>query len=334
VTTIVCMFVSAALNAPVLAGMPTGAQYTNSIGMRFVRIEPGTFPMGFEGGRLPDELLTKKGHFAEGDFDERPRHRVRITRPFYMGVCEVTNAQYELIDPNHKNWRGRNGYSTRDDEAVVFVSWHDAAVFCKRLSDKENLHYRLPTEDDWGWNFNGRGFEASQVLAVSEAGPLKISTGRSRQFWLRTERAAPLRSLDPKKGFTAEIRTRVLARTAGKRGIDLELYDGAGSRYAITITDTGLYWYKGLVQSSSFLPFTQYVPLAQGLDNSTSAHTYRLAVRPDRVAQVYRDGQILGVRRFKYKNTAFPIYLLRRQPGCAGSRRVPCLRPRWTLAAG
>jgi len=126
-----------ALVAPQIAQtaeMPNGASHVNSLGMRLVRIEPGTFMMG-----SPER----------GDFDERPVHQVTITRPFYMGVCEVSNAQYEQFDPEHGKLRGKLGFSREDDEAVVFVSWHDAVRFCRWLADKEGLPYRLPTEAEW-----------------------------------------------------------------------------------------------------------------------------------------------------------------------------------------
>ncbi len=116
------------------AGMPTGPRYTNSIGMEFVRIEPGSFIMGSRTG---------------GDWDERPVHKVNITRPFYMGVTEVTNAQYEQFDKQHKFLRGRRGISKAFNEPVVYVSWHDAVAFCRWLSKKEGLPYRLPTEAEW-----------------------------------------------------------------------------------------------------------------------------------------------------------------------------------------
>ena len=116
------------------ADVPTGRQHTNSIGIKSVRIEPGGFMMGQEKG---------------GDWDERPGHMVAITRPFYMATTEVTNAQYEQFDPSHKQLRGRRGHSRDDDEAVVFVSWHDAVGFCRWLSAKEGLPYRLPTEAEW-----------------------------------------------------------------------------------------------------------------------------------------------------------------------------------------
>ena len=85
----------------------------------------------------------------DGDFDERPRHRITISRPFYMAATEVTNAQYEQFDPGHRQLRGKLGFSKEDDEAVVFVTWHDAGRFCEWLSKKEGQPYRLPTEAEW-----------------------------------------------------------------------------------------------------------------------------------------------------------------------------------------
>jgi formylglycine-generating enzyme required for sulfatase activity len=66
-----------------------------------------------------------------------------------MGVCEVTNRQYEEFDRLHAHLRGKNGFSIDSDEAVIFVSWHEAKAFCDWLSDKEGLPYRLPTEAEW-----------------------------------------------------------------------------------------------------------------------------------------------------------------------------------------
>ncbi|MHC4333781.1 MAG: hypothetical protein ACYSUV_08520, partial [Planctomycetota bacterium] len=62
--------------------MPSERIYTNSIGMKLVRIEPGSFTMGFGDKPLPRELITRKSHFPNGDFDEHPRHKVEITKPF------------------------------------------------------------------------------------------------------------------------------------------------------------------------------------------------------------------------------------------------------------
>lgn len=126
-----------------------GQTYTNSIGMQFVRIEPGTFMMGSENARLSDELTDSKAHLRDGDWDEKPVHQVTLSTPFYMGIFQVTNAQYEAFQPAHRKLRGKLGFSRGDDEAVVFVSWHDATRFCEWLSEREGIPYRLPTEAEW-----------------------------------------------------------------------------------------------------------------------------------------------------------------------------------------
>jgi formylglycine-generating enzyme required for sulfatase activity len=141
--------------------------------MQFVRIDPGTFQMGESAAPLPDELVAPlsyptleelqdrfplgdpkrfaitQSHVRNGDFDEKPMHSVRISRPFFIGVYEVTNVQYEQFDPYHRQLRGKMGFSSEDDEAVVFVSWTEARKFCEWLSEKEGLPYRLPTEAEW-----------------------------------------------------------------------------------------------------------------------------------------------------------------------------------------
>jgi len=136
--------------------LPTTKQFTNSIGMKFVRIKPGTFRMGNTTELLPFKMMPADGgpgnrmdHLRAGDFDERPVHKVKITKPFYMAVLEVSNFQYELFAADHKRFRGKDDTSTADDEAVVNVSWYDAQAYCKWLSDKEGLSYRLPTEAEW-----------------------------------------------------------------------------------------------------------------------------------------------------------------------------------------
>ena len=141
------VFLKCALSALTTA-MPTDKERTNSIGMRLVRIEPGSFTMGKDETPLPMEVAGNEWR-VNGDFDEHPAHEVAISRPFYMGICEVTNAQYEEFDPEHRKLRGKRGFSKADDEAVVFVSWYDAARFCEWLSEKEGLPYRLPTEAEW-----------------------------------------------------------------------------------------------------------------------------------------------------------------------------------------
>ncbi|MBI3465887.1 MAG: formylglycine-generating enzyme family protein [Planctomycetes bacterium] len=103
---------------------------TNSLGMKLVKIPPGTFMMGSD----------------KGNEDELPVHRVTLTKPFYLGVTEVTQAQYEeVIGDNPSQHLGRT------DLPVDTVSWEKAAEFCAKLSEREGLKYRLPTEAEWEW---------------------------------------------------------------------------------------------------------------------------------------------------------------------------------------
>lgn len=108
---------------------------TDAESIPMVTIHAGSFYMGGSG---------------EGeDFDEKPAHKVILTSDFRMSATEITNAQYEAFDPGHKALRGKNGLSKEDDEAVVFVNYHEAMAFCKWLSEKEGKTYRLPTEAEW-----------------------------------------------------------------------------------------------------------------------------------------------------------------------------------------
>ena len=104
---------------------------TNLIRMRLQRIEPETFVMGGSSTPLPIELTDDPPHRRHGDFDKHPAHKVAISNPFYMGAFEVTNVQYEQFATDHRSLRGKLDLSQSDDEAVVFVSWHDAMRLCR-----------------------------------------------------------------------------------------------------------------------------------------------------------------------------------------------------------
>ncbi len=81
-------------------GVPV--ETTNAIGMKFVLIPPGEFDMG----STQEEVDGLLGEARQNDQPrwyidrlpaEAPQHRVRITRAFYLGVCEVTQAEYERV---------------------------------------------------------------------------------------------------------------------------------------------------------------------------------------------------------------------------------------------
>ena len=125
---------------------------TNSIGMKLVRIEAGTFTMGQDGPPMEDYVRQKRfgemyKDFDRIDFDEKPAHQVTITQPFLMGVTEVTVAQYRQFDPAFKT--NDPNSKPADDDAASGVTWERTVAFCEWLSKKEGKTYRLPTEAEW-----------------------------------------------------------------------------------------------------------------------------------------------------------------------------------------
>lgn len=115
---------------------------TNSIGMKLVPVPAGSFSMGQDGPRADYSTMKHADKCDDADWDERPVHRVTISRSFHMGATEVTVGQYKQFNPKLK-------IEAADDEAVTNVNWHDAAQFCEWLSAKEGKPYSLPTEAEW-----------------------------------------------------------------------------------------------------------------------------------------------------------------------------------------
>ena len=115
--------------------VPGGMEVTNSIGMKLRLIPAGEFMMGSPGTE------SDRG-------DNETQHRVTLTKPFYMGVTEVTQEQYQkVMGTNPSYFKGPQNPAEK-------VSWADAVEFCGKLSampaEKTAGHvYRLPTEAEW-----------------------------------------------------------------------------------------------------------------------------------------------------------------------------------------
>jgi len=99
--------------------------------MKLVLVLAGEFLMG-----SPKEEKGRKA--CEG-----PRHKVKISRPFYMGVYEVTQTQYKAVmGENRSGFKGPNN-------PVDSVSYRKAVEFCGKLSLKTGKEVRMPTEAEW-----------------------------------------------------------------------------------------------------------------------------------------------------------------------------------------
>ena len=136
----------------VSAALPAAEPITNSLGMKLVRIEAGSFTMGQDGPPMEDYLRSKRfGEIWKAndriDFDEKPAHAVTISQPFFMGVTEVTLGQFREFDADFKKLSGKSRLN--DDDAARGVTWDKAVAFCEWLSKKEGKTYRLPTEAEW-----------------------------------------------------------------------------------------------------------------------------------------------------------------------------------------
>ncbi|MCU0880696.1 MAG: SUMF1/EgtB/PvdO family nonheme iron enzyme, partial [Pirellulaceae bacterium] len=128
--------------------------WTNSIGMRFALIPPGEFDMGAteeEVARLLQEAKARKepAWYIARLPSEAPKHRVRITRPYYAGIYEVTQAEYERVLGTNPSQ-----FKANPIRPVEEVTWHDAVEFCRRLSEAPQekttgATYRLLTEAEW-----------------------------------------------------------------------------------------------------------------------------------------------------------------------------------------
>ncbi len=154
--------------------------------MKVVLIPAGEFSMG-SGESAEESAAFFNKFFGTHVFtpamytDEHPQHRVRITRPFYLGAHNVTRGQFRkfVADTNYRtdaergvglkgaegwdsekkslrrdeNWSWRNaGFAQTDNHPVVNVSWNDAMEFCRWLSRRDRSVYRLPTEAEWEYS--------------------------------------------------------------------------------------------------------------------------------------------------------------------------------------
>ena len=175
-------------------GVPV--EQTNSIGMKLVLIPPGEFMMGSTQEEVDQLLKDAKEKNYDHWYIERlpaeaPRHRVRLTKPLYLGVCEVTVGAFRRFvdetgyttdaEKDGKGGFGRDekggwvqkpefvcrnpGFTQTDANPVVNVGWNDAAAFCQWLSRKDGKEYRLPTEGS-GNTPAGRGAEGSIALGT------------------------------------------------------------------------------------------------------------------------------------------------------------------------
>ena len=186
--------------------------------IELVKVEPFAVPERLD-SVFPEMVTIPGGTFTMGSNtgrpDEQPEHEVTLP-PFAMSKQEITNEEYERFDPKHRQYR--DGYSWRDREPVIYVSWVDGAHYCNWLSQRTGLKpayveeekeiktgnrtrkskqwvvkmdadgFRMPTEAEWEYVAEGRGENRRYPWGNEEPMP-----GRHGHF-----RGAAALSLDPR----------------------------------------------------------------------------------------------------------------------------------------
>jgi len=152
-------------------------------GQQMRRIEPGTFMMGAsraEQGRRANEVLVP----------------VTISRPYLIGVREVSNREFAQFRENHDSGSDIHPSMAADTNPVARVTWADAAEYCNWLSALEGLSpayeekfgewlvirplsngYRLPTEAEWVWAIRYSGSQGATKFAWGNDMPPKRDSG-------------------------------------------------------------------------------------------------------------------------------------------------------------
>ena len=104
-----------------------------------------------------DLVLIPSGTFmmgGDGKDDEKPVHKVTISKPFYIGKYEVTQEQWEAVMGNNpSNFKGPKN-------PVEQVSWQDCQAFLQKLNDKfasSGAKFSLPTEAQWEYACRAAG---------------------------------------------------------------------------------------------------------------------------------------------------------------------------------
>ncbi len=140
---LLCILLVGGLSSPTLGQQPK--EITNSIGMKLVLIHAGSFTLG-----SPEGEVGKLDSETQNELE----HEVTISRSYYLAMYESTQGEYQKV-------MGNNPSSFKGANNPVEISWNDAVLFCKKLSElpeekADGREYRLPTEAEWEYACRAR----------------------------------------------------------------------------------------------------------------------------------------------------------------------------------
>lgn len=145
--------------------------YTNSLGIDFIEIKPGTMvvgkyqPITTKFGFIEQYMTKESGNLGvdvlpDADYQKAeallrkeasPGFTVTIPKSFLIGKFEVTQAQWKKVMGSNPSCFQEGKVTNADQHPVESVSWKDVQVFIKKLNqlEKGKAIYRLPTEFEW-----------------------------------------------------------------------------------------------------------------------------------------------------------------------------------------
>jgi formylglycine-generating enzyme required for sulfatase activity len=125
----------------------------NGVSFDMIKVEAGTFDMGTTSEQ------------QDADSDEKPVHKVTLSRNYYIGKTEVTQALWRAVMGSNPS--GIKG----DNKPVERVSWNDCQKFISKLNAATGKKFRLPTEAEW--EFAARGGNNSNHYQYSGSNSLE-----------------------------------------------------------------------------------------------------------------------------------------------------------------
>jgi formylglycine-generating enzyme required for sulfatase activity len=168
------------------------AYSTNDLGMQFVSVPTGQFPMGCSEGVKPVECSA----------DEKPRHTVQITKAFEIGKTEVTQKQWQAVmGSNPSLYKG-------DTLPVEQVSFQDVQAFLRKLNASDDgFLYRLPTEAEW--EYAARAGTVDQFAGAKVANSLARYSPADDLAWYNVEKTQPVANKKPNAWGLYDMRGNV-----------------------------------------------------------------------------------------------------------------------------
>jgi formylglycine-generating enzyme len=172
---------AAALKAPAPTAKDTVELYLGGgVTLKMVRIpaKGKTFWMGSPKNEKEQE-------------DDEVQHEVEFSHDYYLGVTEVTQAQYRAVMGSNPSWFSKEGKGKEevagmdtDDFPVESITWDEAKAFCKKVGEKlgDGQEYRLPTEAEWEYACRGGRSSKESFPFYLKNGPTSSLSGGQINF--------------------------------------------------------------------------------------------------------------------------------------------------------